>query len=101
MEFYGNENSKKLKEQWKQEMSKIEGINKCNEGDETNSPPLPNDIDWTGTGHSWIGTFYYNNIFFRVYKDEINSNIYTLESHCNNIECIKIRYTSNSECCNK
>jgi len=102
MEFYGNENTRKMKEQWKLEMSKIEDtINRCDNGDETNSPPLPDDIDWTGTGHSWIGTFRYKDIFFRIYKDEINNNTFKWESNCNNIECHKIRYTENFKCSNK
>jgi hypothetical protein len=95
------EDKRKLKEQWILQMSKIANINKCNKGDETNSPPLPDDIDWTGTGHSYIGTFNYNDIFFRIYKEEMNSNNYKWESHCNNIECNKIRYTTNFICCNK
>ena len=94
------EEKRRLTELWKLKMSKIEGINKCNKGDEMNSPPLPEDIDWTGTGDSWIGTFSYNNIFFRVHKDEIYSNNYKWESTCNNIECHKIRYTTNFKCCN-
>lgn len=97
---YKNNEKQKLKEQWMFEMSKILNINKCNKGDETNSPPLPDDIDWTGTGDSYIGTFRFNDIFFRIYKDEMNSNTYKWESHCNNIECHKNRYTTNFLCYN-
>ena len=97
------EEKRKLKEEWMINMSKIEGINKCNEGDEKNSPPLPpaDMIDWTGTGNSWIGIFNYNEIFFRIYKDELYNDNYKWVSRCSNIECHKNRFTNNFKCYNK
>ena len=94
------EEVRKLKEEWMFKMSQIEGINQCSSGDASNCPPLPADIGWTGTGDSMIGIFNYNDIFFRIYAD-VDNNIYKWESLCNNIQCHRIRYTTNFKCCNK